>query len=109
MIDENVKYKQRRYGVSREAVRLSAVSSNKINQSEYLTGKDILPSGPSQKYNNLNIYIYSPLGKQLRKQIKFTKDQKRNYVDNGLDWTFGNQTILTIENIMKILVASTKN
>lgn len=48
MIDENVKYKQRRYGVSREAVRLSAVSSNKINQSEYLTGKDILPPGPSQ-------------------------------------------------------------
>ena len=63
IIDENVKYKQRRYGVSREAVRLSAVSSNKINQSEYLTGKDILQSGPSQKYNNLNIYIYSPLGK----------------------------------------------
>ena len=48
MIDENVKYKQRRYGVSREAVRVSAVSSNKINQSEYLTGKDILPSGQNQ-------------------------------------------------------------
>ena len=48
MIDETVKYKQRRYGVSREAVRLSALSSNKINQSEHLTGKDILPSGPSQ-------------------------------------------------------------
>ena len=32
------------YDINREAAKISAISSQKINKYEYLTGKEILPS-----------------------------------------------------------------
>ena len=48
-IDDQIKDEKLQYGINREAVKISALSSGKINKYEYLTGEEILPS--NQKHN----------------------------------------------------------
>ena len=47
------------YGVNREATKILALSSGKINKYECLTGKVILPSNQSQIIQQTKL-IYSP-------------------------------------------------
>ena len=47
-IDEKIRDETLQYNNNREAVKISALSSGKIDKYEYLTGEKILPSGPSQ-------------------------------------------------------------
>ena len=47
-------------------------------------------------------FTHSPLGRELKKETKLIKGQKRNYVV-GLDAISDDQTILNIENKMKEL------
>ena len=47
-IDEKIRDETLQYINNREAVKISALSSGKIDKYEYLTGEKILPSGPSQ-------------------------------------------------------------
>ena len=61
------------YNINREAAKISALSSGKINQYEYLTGEEILPSNEKQIIEPK--FTYSPLGKALEKQIKTIEDQ----------------------------------
>ena len=42
--DEKIRYEKLQYDINREAGKTSALSSNKINKYEYLTGEEILPS-----------------------------------------------------------------
>ena len=44
MIDDQIKEKKLQYDINREAAKISALSSGKINKYEYLTGEEILPS-----------------------------------------------------------------
>ena len=48
-------------------------------------------------------FTYSPLGRELKKETKLIKVQKRNYADVGLDEISDDQTILNIEDKMKKL------
>ena len=52
-----------------------------------------MPSGQGQVIEQAKV-SYSPPGKEL--QTKLMNDQKRNYIDVGLDAIFGDQTILKV-------------
>ena len=43
-IDDKVKNEKLQYHINREAAKVSALSSDKIDKYEYLTGEEILPS-----------------------------------------------------------------
>ena len=62
------------YDIDREAAKISALSSGKIDKYEYLTGEEILPSNQQQIIEQAK-FTYSPLGKAFEKQTKTIKDQ----------------------------------
>ena len=62
------------YDINREAAKLSALSSGKIDKYEYLTCEDILPSNQQQIIEQAK-FTYSPLEKAFEKQTKTIKGQ----------------------------------
>ena len=62
------------YDINRKAAKISALSSGKIDEYEYLTGEDILPSNQQQIIEQAK-FSYSPLGKAFEKQTKAIEDQ----------------------------------
>ena len=66
--------------INREAAKISALSSGKINKYEYLTGERILPPNQKQRIEQAKV-TYSPLGKAFEKQAKTTEDQGQKQVD----------------------------
>ena len=52
------------YDINREATKISALSSRKIDKYEYLTGKEILPSDQSRIIEQVT-FTYSPLRKSF--------------------------------------------
>ena len=63
--------------INREAAKISALSSAKIDKYEYLTGEEILPSNQQQIIEQAK-FTYSPLGKAFEKQIKQLKIREKN-------------------------------
>ena len=61
-IDDKIKDKKLQYDINREAAKISALSSGKINKYEHLTGEEILPSDQSRIIEQAN-FTYSLLGK----------------------------------------------
>ena len=47
-IDDNIRDEKLKYNINREAAKISALSSGKIDKYEYLTGEKILPSNQIQ-------------------------------------------------------------
>ena len=47
-IDNKIKNEKLRYDINREAAKILALSSGKIDKYEYLTGEKILPSDQSR-------------------------------------------------------------
>ena len=43
-VDDQISNENLEYDIDREAAKISALSSGKINKYEYLTGEEILPS-----------------------------------------------------------------
>ena len=68
-IEEKIKNKKLQYNINREAAKISALSSDKIDKDEYLTGEEILPSN-QQQITEQSKFSYSPLGKAFEKQTK---------------------------------------
>ena len=58
----------------REAAKISALSSGKIDKYEHLTGEELLPSNQQQIIEQAK-FTYSPLGKAFEKQTKTIEDQ----------------------------------
>ena len=79
-IEDQIKDEKLQYYINREAAKISALSSGKIDKYEYLTGEEILPSN-QQKIIQQAKFNYSPLGKALEKQVKTIKDQGEKQVD----------------------------
>ena len=73
-IDDQIRDEKLQYDINKEATKISALSSGKIDKDEYLTGKDILPSNQQQIIEQAK-FTYSPLGKAFEKQIKTIDDQ----------------------------------
>ena len=44
LIDDNIRDEKLQYDINRKATKISALLSGKIDEYEYLTGKEILPS-----------------------------------------------------------------
>ena len=67
-IDDQIKNEKLQY-VNREAAKISALPSTKIDKYEYLTGEEILPSNEKQIIKQAK-FTYSPLGKAFEKQTE---------------------------------------
>ena len=72
-IDDQIKDEKLQYDVNREAAKISALSSGKIDKYEYLTGEEMLLSNQQQIIEKAK-FTYSPLGKAFEKQTKTTED-----------------------------------
>ena len=78
-IEDQIKDEKLQYDINREAAKISALSSGKLDQYEYLTGEEIVPSNQQQIIQQAK-FNYSPLGKAIKKQIKTIKDQGEKQV-----------------------------
>ena len=73
-IEDQIKDEKLQHDINREAAKISALSSGKIDKYEYLTGEEILPSNQQQIIQQAK-FTYSPLGKAFEKQTKTIEDQ----------------------------------
>ena len=73
-IEDQFRDEKLQYDFNREAAKISALSSDKIDQYEYLTGEEILPFNQKQIIEQAK-FTYSPLGKAFEKQTKTVEDQ----------------------------------
>ena len=80
IIEDQIKDEKLQYNINREAAKISALSSGKIDKYEYLTGEEILPSNQQQIIEQAK-FNYSPLGKAFEKQAKTIEDQGKKQVD----------------------------
>ena len=66
-IEDQIRDEKLQYDVNREAAaKISALSSGKIDNYKYLTGKKVLPSNQQQIIEQAKL-TYSPLGKTFEK------------------------------------------
>ena len=79
-IKDQIKDDKLKYDINREAAKISALSSGKIDKYEYLTGNEILPSNQQQIIEQAK-FTYSPLGKAFEKQTKTIKDRGEKQVN----------------------------
>ena len=83
-IEDQIKDEKIQYDINREAAKISALSSSKLDKCEYLTGEEILPSNQQQIIQQAK-FNYSPVGKALEKQRKTIDDQGEKQVKAILD------------------------
>ena len=72
-IEDKIRDEKLQYDINKEASKILALSSGKIDKYEYLTSKEILPSN-QQQITEEDKFTYSPLGKALEKQTKAIED-----------------------------------
>ena len=108
-MDDKIKDEKLQYDIDREAAKISALSSVKINKFECLTGEEILPSNQNRIIEPAK-FTYSPLGKVFRKQIKTIEEQGKKQVE-ALKVLKPNAQKLTIKYAIpeNILTAEAKN
>ena len=78
-IEDQIKDKKLHYDINREAAKISALSSSKIDKYEYLTGEEILPSN-QQRIIEQAKFTYSPLGEAFEKQTKTIEDKREKQI-----------------------------
>ena len=71
-IDDKIRNEKLQYDIDREAAKLSALPSRKVDKYEYVTGEEILPSNQRQIIEQTKL-TYSPLGRAFEKKIKATE------------------------------------
>ena len=79
-IEDQIKNEKLQYDINREAAKISALSSGKVDKYEYLTGEEILPSNQQQIIEQAK-FTYSLSGKAFEKQTKIIEDQGKKQVD----------------------------
>ena len=79
-IEGQIKDEKLQYDINREAAKISALSSGKLDKYEYLTGEEILPSNQQQIIQQAK-FNYSPLGKAIEKQRETIEDQGKKQVE----------------------------
>ena len=78
-IGDEIKDEKLQHDVNREAAKISAISSGKIDNYEYLTVDEILTSNQRQIIGQVK-FTYSPLGKSFKKQTKTIEDQGKKQI-----------------------------
>ena len=81
-IDAKIRNEELQYDIHREAAKISALSSGKIDEYEYLAVEEILPSDQSQMIEQFK-FIYSPLGKEVK---GFTNLKACWTAENKINW-----------------------
>ena len=76
-IEDQIKDENLQYDTNREAAKISALSSGKIDKYEYFTGEEILPSNKQQIIEQAK-FTYAPLEKAFEKQTKILKIKEKN-------------------------------
>ena len=73
-IDDEIRDEKLQYDINREAAKISALSSGKINKFEYLAGEETLPSNQKPIIKQAK-FTYSPWGNAFEKKIKLIEYQ----------------------------------
>ena len=63
-IEDQIRDEKLQYDINREAAKISALSSGKIDKYEHLTGEEMLPSNQQQIIEQAK-FTYSPLAKSF--------------------------------------------
>ena len=79
-VDDKIRDEKLQCDINREAAKVSALSSGKIDKYEYLTGEKMLPSDQRRVMERPK-FTYSSLEKALEKQRKTTEDHGRKQID----------------------------
>ena len=76
-LNDQIRDEKLQYDINREAAKISALSSGKIDEYEYLTSEAILPWDQRQIIEQAK-FTYSPLGKafEKKKQLKIKEKNK---------------------------------
>ena len=74
ILEDQIRDEKLQYDINREAAKISALSSGKVDKYEYLIGEEILPSNQQQIIEQAK-FTDSPLGKAFEKQTKTIEDQ----------------------------------
>ena len=74
-IDDKISDGKLQYDINREAAKISALSSKKIDKYEYLLGEQILPFDQKRVIEQAK---FASLGKTLEKQTKTIEEQGKN-------------------------------
>ena len=79
MIDDNIRDEKLQYDIYKEAVKLSALSSGKVDKYLYLTGQEILPSDQSRIIEQAN-FTDSLLGRRSfwKKKLEKLKTKEKS-------------------------------
>ena len=67
--DDKIRDEKLKHDINREAAKISALSSGKVDKYEFLTGEEILPPDQRRVIEQAK-FTYSPLGKAFKKQTK---------------------------------------
>ena len=79
IIDDTMRDEKSQCDINREAAKVSALSSRKIDKYEYLAGEEILPSDQSRIIEQVK-FTYCLLGKPFEKQIKTSEVQREKQI-----------------------------
>ena len=71
-INDQIRDEKLEYDINREAAKIPALLSGKVDKYEYPTGEEVLPSNQKQIIEQAT-FTYSPLGK-TQKQTKAIED-----------------------------------
>ena len=74
IIANDIRYEKLQYDINREAAKISASSSGKIDKYEYLIGEEILPPCQKRVIEQARFSCFT-LGKAFGEQIKIIEDQ----------------------------------
>ena len=74
-LEDQIRDEKLQNDINREAAKISALSSEKTDKYEYLTGEEILPSNQQQILEHAK-FTCSPLGKAFEKQSKIKEKNK---------------------------------
>ena len=76
ILDDKIKTNKAQYDLDREAAKISALSSGKLEKYEYLTGEDLgYKPGVVEKAK----FEYSPLGKVFNKGLDESQKKRRTF------------------------------
>ena len=77
IIDHKIRDEKLQYDITREAAKISALSSGKIDIYKYLTGEEILPSHQRQITEQAK-FTYSPRENAFENKLKYLKNKEEN-------------------------------
>ena len=79
-IDDKIRDEKLQFDINREAAKISALSSGKVDKYEYLLGGEIFPSDQRRVIKQAK-FTYSPLAKAFEKQTNTIEKQGRKHVE----------------------------